>query len=146
MAFPQFSVVTSGPIYFAQRLAGKIHNVPPYCLCQIRHLLQMTLIWSHSTGRDLVQRRCLTKSFQTRLLAMLMILHKYIFCVFECMWMYLYSILASATACPLITSQSHDWGVNRTIHLRPAVVRMEDASYQNCTSQALQIHVNVFIT
>ena len=75
MAFPQFSVVTSGPIYFAQRLAGKIHNVPPYCLCQIRHLLQMTLIWSHSTGRDLVQRRCLTKSFQTRLLAMLMILH-----------------------------------------------------------------------
>lgn len=35
----------------------------------------MTLIWSHSTGRDLVQRRCLTKSFQTRLLAMLMILH-----------------------------------------------------------------------
>ena len=75
MAFPQFSVVTSGPIYFAHRLAGKIHNVPPYCLCQIRHLLQMTLIWSHSTGRDLVQRRCLTKSFQTRLLAMLMMLH-----------------------------------------------------------------------
>ena len=108
MAFPQFSVVTSGPIYFAHRLAGKIHNVPPYCLCQIRHLLQMTLIWSHSTGRDLVQRRCLTKSFQTRLLAMLMILHIRTYSVYECMWMYLYSILASATACPLITSQSHD--------------------------------------